>query len=278
MNKITLLQLDFTSNTVKILRTDNGYKNATEFSKDYASFRKYAWKCLHSPKVLAVTFISNYYRKDIMSMVRYCEMQELPVDIIIGKQKFHTSREFQTWFAEQQTAKDEWNVSIECVQLIAKHARELMPYLKKGVDVLIDTLRQQIKLSGYDVDLNSLTITDGLNHGKIDDSKGIREWSRDYTKHYERYQQNLIDLINMYINCKFYAQAGFEQDRPTEEVMIEQEQVDLYKFYKLAHEKYGVNFNTAKAYCTIYNMDRTTDEVVVVPVSACSEYTQMKLN
>lgn len=294
MNKTTLLEINFISNTVKVMRIDNGYKNATEFEKNYADFRKYAWKCLHSPKVIAVTFITATYRKDIISMVRYCEMQKLPVDIIIGKQKLHTSQQFQIWFSEQQTSKDEWKVSVECVQLIAKHARELMPYLKKGIDVLIEVLRSQIKASGYDVDMQSLYITDGLNHGKIDDSKGIREWSRDYTKHYERYQQTLIDLINMYISCKFYKQAGLEPETDG----IGRHDTDSYTGGSLttaspyavmwnARHDYGkvIDFEIASALCTMYNIsieepfikDRA-DEDIVVPVSACGEYTQMYMN
>ena len=34
MNKTTLLEINFISNTVKVMRIDNGYKNATEFEKN----------------------------------------------------------------------------------------------------------------------------------------------------------------------------------------------------------------------------------------------------
>lgn len=277
MNKTTLLEINFISNTVKVLRIDNGYKNATEFGKDFESFRKYTWKCLHSAKVIGASFVvPEYYSKTMRAKVQlkevtktryeifeqmfgFCVINELKLSIVYRKMKFQTVQEFKNYCMEVQQAREEWKVSVECVQLLAKHARELMPFLKKGVDVLIDVLRSQIKASGYDVDMQSLYITDGLNHGKIDDSKGIREWSRDYTKHYDRYQQNLIDLINMYISCKFYKQAGLVP----EDDGIGRHDTDSY---------------TGDVIIDAIQIFKREDEDIVVPVSACSEYTQMKLN
>jgi len=212
----TIVEISFFAGTIKIMRIDNGYKKEYSYGdKEYESFRKFAWKCVFSSKVLAVTFIIPEYfksakREEFEKMYGLCSVRNIPVDIICNGRKFKSTKEHAVYLQERRTSIEEFSVSVECVSLIIKHAKELLPYLKKGADVLIEVLRQQIKLSGYDVDMQSIYTTDGLNHGKIDDSKGQREWSRDYTKHYERYQQNLIDLLNMYISCKFYKQAGFE--------------------------------------------------------------------
>lgn len=277
MNKTTLLEINFISNTVKVLRIDNGYKNANEFGKDFEQFRKYAWKCLHSTKVIGVSFVvSEYYSKEMCAKVTikdcikerrevfeqmfgFCVVYDMKLSIVCRKVKFQTMQEYRNYCMERMQTKAEWNVSVECVQLLAKYARELMPYLQKSVDVLTEVLRNQIKLSGYDVDMSSITVTDGLNHGKIDDSKGIREWSRDYTKHYERYNQNLIDLINMYINCKFYKQAEFET---LNAYGISESDVDSYTGERIT-EPIQI---------------RLHEEDVVVPVSACGEYVQMYMN
>ena len=279
MSRITVVQFDYTvkPNTIKLLRTDNGYKQTISLDDKQAMHRQ-AWYVMHSPKLLALTIKTSFYSKDIASMISYAEMIGVPVDVCTPNGKFHTSREFLTWYQEQAQAEEEHMLSVENINLLVKHAPELLRYAKISSDELIRVLREQIRLSGYDVDMQSVFITDGLNSGVVEDGKGRHEWSRSYTKHYERYDRTLKDLLLMYISCKFYRSAGFEQDAGTEEVIVQKEQADAYKFYKLAHEKgYDISLDRAKAYTATYNMD-LQDTVVVVPRSACSLSVQNKMN
>ena len=208
----TIAELDFNTKTIKLMKTNPVFKQEIKLD-DMTAMHKQAWFVLHSPKLCAVTFITNFYSSTIASMIRYTEMLQLPMDIITSAGKFKSSREYLVWYTEQQTRKDEFEMSATNIQLIIKHAPELKKHARKSIDELIEVLRSQIKLSGYDVSLQSIITTDGLNHGEVEDEYGKpKQWSRDYTKHYERYNQTLNDLLLMYISCKFYAQHDIKAD------------------------------------------------------------------
>lgn len=207
----TVAEFDFNTKTIKLMKTNPIYKQELKFDTIDAMYKQ-VWFVLHSPKLIACTFTTNFYGSTIASMVRYTEMIGLTFQILTSNGKFHSSREFFVWFTEQQTRTEEFNLSVENTQLLTKHAPELIRFARKSIDTLYDVLRQQIYKSGYDVSMYSVTIQDGLNSGVIEDNRGKHEWSRNYTKHYERYNQMLNDLLNMYISCKYYKQAGFEPE------------------------------------------------------------------
>ena len=259
MNRITLVEMDYTvkPNTIKVFRTDNGYKT-TETYDDKNAMHKRVWYVAHSPKLLGVTIKTNYYSKDIQSLLAYFNMINLPCTVITPSGNFNTTAELNAWFSECQHEKDMMNLTQENINLIINYARELMPFAKNGT--LTEVLESQIRLSGYDVSMSSEDITDGKNHGTVETAKGKESWSRTYTKHYTRYNTQLNDLLKMYISCKWYAQHDISNesnpygistndvDEYTGEVITEAIQIDLHK------------------------------DDVVVPVSACGEYTQMLMN
>lgn len=313
MSRITVAQFDYTTkpNTIKLLRTDNGYKQTTSL-EDKQAMHKQAWYIMHSPKLLALTIKTFFYSKDIASMVSYAEMINIPVEVITPSGKFHSSREFLAWFQETQQAEEEHMLSVENINLLVKHAPELLRYAKRSSDELIRVLREQIRLSGYDVDMQSMFITDGLNSGVVEDGKGRHEWSRSHTKHYERYDRTLKDLILMYISCKFYKQAGFEAEtdgigrhdidsyteRPLTEVMpfevlcilsdiIDDKKKDPHLYagidYMLPKELEDVNEHIVEAACLAWNASIEDPvikdkEDVVVPRSACGLGLQNYMN
>ena len=207
----TVAEFDFNNKVIKLMKTNPIYKQELKFDTIDAMYKQ-VWFALHSPKLVACTFTTNFYGSTIASMVRYTEMTGITFQILCQNNKFRSSKEFFVWFAEQQTRIEEFNLSIKNTQLITSYAPELIKYARMSMNTLIDVLRQQIYNSGYDVSLHSMTIQDGLNSGTIEDNRGKHEWSRDYTKHYERYNQTLNDLLNMYISCKYYKQAGFEAE------------------------------------------------------------------
>ena len=311
----TIAQFDYTSkpNTIKLMRLDNGYKTTDSF-EDKEDMHKRAWYVLHSPKLYALTIKTNYYSNDINSMIRFCEMNHIPVDIITRNGKLHSSKEFCVWSHEVQQAKDEFAISAEVSKLLSDYAPELLKYARRGSDELIEVLRQQIKNSAYDVDMQSLFVTDGLNSGKIDDSKGIHEWSRTYTKHYNRYNQTLKDLLLMYISCKFFKKAEMNSESKD---TINTEDVDSYtgaslttvtteEFIRRArmvtlskmedpHTYAGIEFDPsiatlnaleedAEFYCAIHNMSieepfiKPREESTVIERSACGLYVQYLMN
>ena len=220
----TVAEFDFNTKTIKLMKTNPIYKQELKYDT-IDSMYKQVWFVLHSPKLVACTFTTNFYGSTIASMVRYTEMIGLTFQILTSNGKFHSSREFFVWFTEQQNRIEEINLSVENINLITTYARELIRFARStrtyitvtdtGVTVtseLVEVLKEQIRKSGYDVSMHSVTVQDGLNSGIIEDNRGKHEWSRDYTKHYERYNQTITDLLNMYISCKFYKQAGFEAE------------------------------------------------------------------
>lgn len=259
VNRITLAELDYTvkPNTVKLLRTDNGYK-CTESYEDKQAMHKRAWYIAHSPKLLGITIKTNYYSNDIRSLLAYFNMQDIACTIITKAGKFNTVKEFDNWFSETQYANDMANLTQENINLILEHAKELIKYAKNGT--LTEVLQTQIRLSGYDVSMSSIDTTDGLNSGVIDDGHGGIEWSRTYTKHYERYNTQLNDLLKMYISCKWYKENGISNERNP--YGISTSDIDNY---------------TGEPITDDVQIDLRNDEVVV-PVSACGEYTQMLFN
>lgn len=275
----TVADVDFNQKVIKLMKTNPVYIEKPMKFDDMQGLYKAVWFVLHSPKLCGVTFRTTFYGNTIASMVRYCEMQGIVLDLIVPRSKLHTSREFLVWYQEQQTAQEEHVLSIENTNLIIEHAPELIRYAKKSSDELIRVLREQIQKSGYDVSMYSTITTDGLNSGVVEDGKGRHEWSRSYTKHYERYDQTLKDLLLMYISCKFYRSAGFAPDAGVEEISVPQEQADAQKFYELARERgYHVSLDAAKAYTAAYNSDLHDDEVIVVPRSACGLGVQNLMN
>lgn len=311
--RITVAQFDYTTkpNTIKLLRTDNGYKQTTELD-DKQAMHKQAWYVMHSPKLLALTIKTSFYSKDIASMISYAEMIGITIDIITPSGKLHSSREFLVWYQEQQTAQEEYVVSIENVKLMVEHAPELLPYAKKSCDKLRQVLTEQISKANYDADMQSYITTDGLNSGRMDDNKGIREWSRTYTKHYERYDHTLRDLILTYISCKFYAAHDMEHRSDG----INRDDVDSYTGASLTttttadfirrarmitmskmvdpNTYSGIDFipslatldaleEDADLHCMIWNLSVDEPSIperedIVVPVSACSLSVQNQMN
>ena len=263
---------------ITLAKTNPVFEQTSKY-EDKTAMHKAMWYILHSPKLIEVNIISTYYSKDILSMIKYCEMVGLYVELHLNKDTLHTSTELQAWFTESQQTKEEWAIGRECIDLMVKHTPELLKYAKKSNDELIEVLHNQIYNSGYDVSMQSIFNQDGLNSGVYEDRIGKKhEWSRTYTKRYERYNTQLKDLLLMYINCKFYAQNNFEQDRSSEEITFSDERADAFKLFKLARERgYDVSLEEAKAYTSIYNMD-LQDTVVVTPMSACSLGVQMKMN
>ena len=289
----TIAEFDFNNKVIKLMKTNPVYVSEPVQFDSITNMYKQAWFILHSPKLCAVTFTVNFYGSTILSMIRYAEMIHLTIDIIVPNGKFHSSREYSVWYAEQQTRKDEFNISVENINLMVQHCPELLTYAKRSNDELLEVLRSQVQNSGYDVSMYSVTTQDGLNHGKIEDELGRpTEWSRDYTKHYERYNQTLNDLLLMYISCKFYAQHGIDKDTDG----IGRHDVDSYTGGNLAtasvnaltwtaRHDYGIviDFETASTLCRIHNFaidepaipDR---EEVVVPRSACGLGLQNYMN
>lgn len=257
----TVAEFDYTCkpNKIKLMRLDNGYKQVIEVA-DKEAMHKQAWYTLHSPKLYGVTISTNYYSKDIASMVKFLEMNQLPITIITNSGKFHTSKEFLVWFQENQQAQEEYELSGTISRKIATECPELVKYARKSIDTLKDVLLQQLRLAGYDVSMYSDIITDGLNSGKIDDSKGIHEWSRTYTKHYQRYEQTLNDMLDMYISCKWFKAHGFEVESKDGFGLND---IDTYTGEDISHIPVAI--------------DRYKDDVVV-PRSACGLGLQNYMN
>lgn len=207
----TVAELDFNNKVIRLTKTNPTYQQDIKCD-DMAQMYKQSWYVLHSPKVVAVSFIINFYGSTVKSMISYCEMIGLDMNIITPNGKFSSSKDYIAWYGEQATRSAEHQLSVENTQLIVSYCPELLRFAKRSVEELIEVLRSQIKTSGYDVSLHSIITTDGLNHGTVEDNLGKHEWSRTYTKHYERYDQTLNDLLNMYISCKYYQSVGIEAE------------------------------------------------------------------
>lgn len=252
MNRQTVATFDFVVREITLEKTHPHYVQTTQYGEDKQAMHKAMWYILHSPKLAEVRISSSYYSKDIISMVRYCEMIGMPIIISIGNNIFRASTELQAWFTETRQTKEELTIARECIDIMVQYAPELLKIAKRSNDELIETLRSQVYASGYDVSLQSIFNQDGLNSGVIEDKFGHpQEWSRTYTKRYERYTTSLKDLLLMYISCKFYAQHDFDEPN-----------------------HYGISESDIDSYTGEVIADpiqiRVHDEDVVVPQSACS--------
>jgi len=250
MNRQTIATFNLNTKEVVLAKTHPEYEQTMKY-EDKQAMHKAMWYILHSPKLVEVHIYTTYYSQDILSMVRYCEMIHMPVDIHINRAVLHTSAELQAWFTETQQTREEFDIARECIDLMVQYAPELLRIAKRSNDELIETLRSQVHASGYDVSMQSIFNQDGLNSGVFEDAKGKHEWSRTYTKRYERYTTSLKDLLLMYISCKFYAQNDFiEPDRHG----ISESDIDSY---------------TGEVITEPIQI-RLHDEDIVVPQSACS--------
>lgn len=297
----TIAEFDFTTKTIRLMKTNPVYRYAETY-KDEQQMSKCVWKQIFSPKTYAVTFKANGYTQVLKSMIATCEMYHYPMDILVPVDvsrldrnrytKLHTTREFTTWYVEQEERKFERRISADNYQLLKKHAPELRRFVFEDIDNLIDYMQEVIRSSGYDVHMQSIFTSDGLNSGVVEDTKGKHEWSREYTKKYERGTSlkhgepiinNFYDLLMMYINCKFYAEHDIEKNTDG----IGRHDVDSYTGGNLAtasvnaltwtarHEYNKViSFESASTLCKIWNSAidepfiKDRDEVVV-PRSAC---------
>lgn len=222
----TIAEFDFDNKEIRLMKTNPIYKDAYKYNK-IADMYKAIWSkqipVIRSNKLCAITFKTSFFGEKIKKMIVYCEMRGIVIDIIVPLDsekkhftKLHSSREYTVWSEEQQIMKDEDAVSDEVLIHINRYAPELKCFTK-NIDLLIEVLKSQIRLSDYDANINSIFSRDLKNNGKIDDSKGIREWSRDHNKHKdansiqrygENFDQAVIDLLNTYISCKYYKQIG----------------------------------------------------------------------
>ena len=306
----TIAEFDFTTKIIKLMKTNPIYKHVEE-CHDIQQMNKLVWKQIFSPKTYAVTFKANRYTEVLKSMIATCEMYHYPIDILVPVDvskldrnrytKLHTTREFITWYVEQEERKFERKISADNYQLLKNYAPELRRFVFEDIDNLIDYMQEVIRSSGYDVHMQSIFTSDGLNSGEVEDNRGKHEWSREYTKKYERgiffkhgepIVNNFYDLLMMYINCKYYAQHGIDKDTDG----IGRHDVDSYTGGNLAtasvnaltwtaRHDYGVviDFETASTLCRIHNLaidepaipDR---EEVVVPRCACGLGLQNYMN
>ena len=246
--RYTEVTIDFGKKSRRVRRLDNGYVGPVRTYSTDKEFASGIWYALHSVHTCSVNIWSRYYRTDIATYVWFCKNRNIDVKIIVPGRKpqvFTSIDQFSNYFRESAIEEDEHNIGAENLKLINTYARELLPYLKKSSETLKDILRSQLRLSGYDLvgydaELKSAYAHHTLNSGKIDDSKGVREWSRDYTKSKDRYVTQLNDLLLMYISAKYYKSQGFEEmnrygisesdiDSYTGEVITDPIQINLHE-------------------------------------------------
>ncbi len=272
-NRITVVEFDYTTmpSVVKILRTDNGY-HTTETYSDKKELHNRLWSVVHSPKLLGLTIKTKYLSSDIKKVMSYCNMEGIACTVINTLSAHFNSRaELDAWGYERTIRTEESAMRDACFNLIRLHARELLPFINSPM--LPQIVRDKLYSMDYDAEMSTATYSEGMNHGIIETSKGREEWSRTYTKFYSRYthvdsytgsvsNETLYDLLNAYINCKFYT----EHNIPCEESW-----------------RHGISISNIDSYTS----EQITDPVrihferledIVVPVSACSEGLQMYVN
>lgn len=245
--------------TIVINRLDNGWCGTEKYT-DKVSMHKRLWVVLHSPKLASVDIVTAYYSSDIASALAFCTANSIPCTVIWNGIHFTDVDELKSAFNESQQRALEHNITEENRELLRTYCKELLKY---PIADILEILQSQIKLSGYDVSLTSEFITDGLNHGRVETaSEGVVEWSRKTTKHYIRYNTQLNDLLRMYINCKWYASHDIKPDS-------REEFIDSKRACEDCGRRDCKN-------CPHLTADFTED--IVVPSSACGEYTQMLFN
>ena len=307
-------EFNFIDKTLKMMKLNPVYRDAWTFNTT-AELNKQVWRQLYNPKVVGVTFITSRYSETIESMISKAHAENMHIDIFVPVDvrkfaknrrftKLHTVKEFVTWNSEQQRNRLESKLSSDNILLINRYAPELKS-LALGdcddIEKMIAHMQQFIADAGYKNYLQSDFITDGLNHGTIEDTKGKREWSREHTKYYDRasalrygepVSTTFTDLLTMYISCKYYQSVGIEAETDG----IGRHDVDSYTGGNLAtasvnaltwtaRHDYGIviDFETASTLCRIHNLaiDEPaipSREEVVVPRCACGLGLQNYMN
>ena len=309
-----LAQFDFLTKTLKMMKLNPVYKDEWTF-KTIDEMNKHVWRQIYNPKVVGVTFITSWYSDTIKSMISTAQMNNMNIDIFVPVDvrkfaknqrftKIHTAKEYKVWYGEQSRNKLESMLPSENVKLIHKYAPELLELALSdcdSIEKLIAHMEQYIADAGYKNYLQSDFLTDGLNHGTVEDNRGKHEWSRDYTKYYDRasalrygepVSTSFTDILNMYISCKYYQSVGIEAETDG----INRDDVDSYTGGNLAtasvnaltwtarHEYNKViSFESASILCKIWNSAIEEPAIperdeVVVPRCACNLGLQNYMN
>lgn len=188
--------INFINNTIT---TDKGSVKSTEL---YTLLIKVA----QSDKVECIHVICERITSTIL---RYCKyaMYSGKMIYINGREvaDFDAFRKYQSEIADYFLFKDYSEQAQHCLNIIY-HNRELLPYYRKHT--LEEYLQGYIRNSGYDVSMSSVSHRDKPHHTEY---KGV-EYDYDYVRRATIYVVSLHDLLNMYINIKWYIANGFEPE------------------------------------------------------------------
>ena len=187
---------NFIDNTVT---TDKGSVHTAEL---YALLLK----CAQATNIESIHIICKHVNS---TLIRYCKFAMFNGKLIYfnGKEvaDFNAFRAYQAEIADYFLFKDYNAQAEQCLNLIFKN-RELLPYYRSNT--LEEYLQSYIKNSGYDVSMSSASHRDKPHHTEY---KGV-EYSYDYIRRATIYVVSLQDLLNMYINIKWYIANGFEPE------------------------------------------------------------------
>lgn len=187
---------NFIDNTVT---TDKGSVTTTEL---YTLLLK----CAQAQNIESIHIICKRVNSTI---IRYCKFAMFNGKLIYinGKEvaDFDAFRKYQAEIADYFLFRDYSAQAEQCLNIIFKN-RELLPYYRNHT--IEEYLQSYISNSGYDVSMSSASHRDKPQHTEY---KGI-EYDYDYVRRTTIYVTSLHDLLNMYINIKWYVANGFKPE------------------------------------------------------------------
>lgn len=177
-------------------------------------------KCAQAQNIESIHIICKRVNS---TLIRYCKFAMFNGKLIYfnGREvaDFDAFRAYQAEIADYFLFKDYSAQAEQCLNLIFKN-RELLPYYRKHT--LEEYLQGYIRNSGYDVSMSSASHRDKPQHTKYTAFGQTTEYDYDYVRHATIYVVSLYDLLNMYVNVKWYIANGFapeiverSEDTPT---------------------------------------------------------------
>lgn len=183
------------------------------------------------------------------------------------------------WFDYSQCLFEitEYMQSKESQELLNQNIKMIMKdkvlsswYAKHGVEGLNTYLDGFISESGYDVELSSSKITEGLVVYNFYDGYQRIEGCKPNPKQYEKYERQLNDKLKLYESIKVYKEFGLEPE------LTKQKHDDIGR--KLTAMGVDEDFLEDAIEKELHQFDISFDEPIVTPISACGLGTQMLFN
>lgn len=173
----------------------------------------FLFDCINSKQVDTIYVVKQYPSYRLIKAIKFGLFKGK--SFILNKKSIETFEDLKSFETDIQTYfldKESEEQANQCLKIIFKN-KELVPYYRKGNNVLMEHLQQYIYNAGYDVSLSSETYAHKSQVTSFKEGSKTYTFAYDYIRTTTRSVVSLLDLLNQYINVKFYQEFNFEPEQ-----------------------------------------------------------------